>query len=201
MSVCRLRTLLYNLGLRCGRTVFPRQVLQAIPVFGHKFKPNPSQKSNKRLIFYPSFFSVSICIFFVKKNAGNVTYMETFDYICTNEWNCFSNSPRFKVVYSKEAIAFLDALEIRAREKVLLDINKSKYIIDSDGFKKLVGTNFWEFRTSFNRKQYRMISFWDREGEALVIATNGFVKKSQKIPTREIRKAERIRDLYYSSKR
>lgn len=68
-------------------------------------------------------------------------------------------------------------------------------------FKKLT-ENIWEFRTLFNKTQYRILAFWDKgdEVEALVLATHGFVKKSQKAPKSEIEKAERIRKGYFDEK-
>ena len=45
---------------------------------------------------------------------------------------------------------------------------------------------------------YRLLAFWDKERKALIIATNGFVKKTWKIPQKEIDKAETIMKQYYS---
>ena len=38
------------------------------------------------------------------------------------------------------------------------------------------------------------------EEKALIVATNGFVKKSQKTPNKEIKRAEKIRQEYLNSK-
>ncbi len=47
-------------------------------------------------------------------------------------------------------------------------------------------------------KQIRLLAFWDKTGmkETLVVATHGFVKKTQKTPKSDIEKAERIRKQY-----
>ena len=45
--------------------------------------------------------------------------------------------------------------------------------------------------------QFRMLAFWDKTQNALVIATHGFIKKSQKTPLKEIEKAEQIMRKYY----
>ena len=42
----------------------------------------------------------------------------------------------------------------------------------------------------------RLFAFWDTEEQALVIATHGIIKKTQKTPAKEIAKAERIRQEY-----
>ena len=74
------------------------------------------------------------------------------------------------------------------------------YFIDSELFKKLDGTNIWEFRTLYNGISYRLLAFWDTEEETLVVATHGFVKKTDKTPLKEIRKAEAIRKEYFAEK-
>lgn len=68
-------------------------------------------------------------------------------------------------------------------------------------FKKL-NNYIWEFRTLYNSKSYRLFAFWDNtdEQETLVIATHGILKKTQKTPTREIKKAEEIRKGYVDNK-
>ena len=63
------------------------------------------------------------------------------------------------------------------------------------------GTEIWEFRTDFNGNAYRLLSFWDNEERALVVATHGFSKKSQKTPRKEIKKAERLRQAYFDHKK
>jgi phage-related protein len=59
-------------------------------------------------------------------------------------------------------------------------------ITDNELFKKLEGTEIWEFRTLYNNIKYRLLAFWDTEEETLVIATHGFIKKTQKTPAKEI---------------
>lgn len=48
-----------------------------------------------------------------------------------------------------------------------------------------------------------MLAFWDKDSgtNILVIATHGFIKKTQKTPLKEIAKAEEIRKAYFSSKK
>lgn len=71
--------------------------------------------------------------------------------------------------------------------------------MDQELFKKL-NDNIWEFRTRFMGITYRLLAFWDRDTGNLVIATNGFVKKTQKTPEKEIARAETLRNEYYNSK-
>ena len=67
-------------------------------------------------------------------------------------------------------------------------------------FKKLSGTEIWEFRTLYKKMAYRLFAFWDKDEETLVIATHGIIKKTQKTPGKEIAKAEVIRETYFKNK-
>ncbi len=48
-------------------------------------------------------------------------------------------------------------------------------------------------------KEIRLLAFWDKtkKTKVLVIASNGFVKKTQKIPLKEIKRTEKIRKNYF----
>lgn len=96
---------------------------------------------------------------------------------------------------------FLDNLASKSREKIIFNIWKSRETNDPELFKKL-GRDIWEFRTRFKNNQFRLLAFWDKSGdkETLVIATNGFVKKTQKTPKKEIHRAEQLRLDYLSKK-
>lgn len=109
--------------------------------------------------------------------------------------------PRFDVIYSDEVIEFLNTLPAKAKAKVMFNVSKARYNQDPKLFKKLVGTDIWEFRTLFNGLQYRLLSFWDSDTNTYVITTHGFIKKTQKTPQKEIDRANAIRDEYYKSKK
>ena len=107
----------------------------------------------------------------------------------------------FTTIYTEEAMAFLASLPVNVKDKVVYNIRKvAGGIIDPELFKKLEGTDIWEFRTLFNGIAYRLLAFWDTENETLVIATHGFIKKKQKTPKKEIAKAEQIRKNYFQNK-
>lgn len=109
---------------------------------------------------------------------------------------------RFKVIMSSEADAFLDTLRQDIKDKIVYNVDKvANGYMDKDLFKKLDSTDIWEFRTLYKGIQYRLLAFWDTDAETLVIATHGFVKKTQKTPSKEINKAEAIRKLYFNSKK
>lgn len=108
---------------------------------------------------------------------------------------------RFKTIFLEEARAFFGGLSLQVRNKILYNIDKVEGgVISSDLFKKLEGTDIWEFRTQYNGIQYRLFAFWDTDQETLVVATHGIVKKVWKIPIKEIVKAEEIRKQYFNSK-
>ena len=109
---------------------------------------------------------------------------------------------QFKITFLDEASEFLRTLDEAPREKIYYNIRKiAGGHKDSDLFKKLDGSDdIWEFRTLYNGMQYRLLAFWDEEEKRLVVATHGFVKKTWKVPSKEIARAEALRKKYYESK-
>lgn len=109
--------------------------------------------------------------------------------------------PNFDIQLLPEAVEFLDTLDDKTRVKIYYNIKKAQFGNDKELFKKL-NEFIWEFRTLYNSKSYRLFSFWDKgDGlETLVIATHGMLKKTQKTPPKEIKKAEEIRKAYLDNK-
>ena len=109
---------------------------------------------------------------------------------------------KFKVVLHRDALDFLKSLDEKTRNKILQTFDRASLLLDPEVFKKLADTDIWEFRTYYNKQRYRVLAFWDK-GEpidTLVIATHGFIKKTQKTPQKEINKALSIREQYFNSK-
>ena len=111
------------------------------------------------------------------------------------------SAPIFSVIFMEEAAAFLSSLPDKPRRKIYYNIDKSRYFIDRELFKKLENTDIWEFRTLYEGNCYRLFAFWDTNNEALVVATHGFHKKTQKTPAKEITKAERLKETYFNDKK
>ena len=107
----------------------------------------------------------------------------------------------FKVEFLEEASEFLDNIDEKAKEKIIYNIRKAQVISDKSLFKKLTGET-WEFRTLFNKTYYRLFAFWDKfdRTDTIVISTHGIIKKTDKIPKKEIEKAERLRLQYFKQK-
>ena len=106
---------------------------------------------------------------------------------------------KVNIFLSDEAKAFVRSLPEKAKKKVTFNIRKVEGgEMDKDLFKKL-NDNIWELRTSYNGMCYRLLAFWDKECRALIIATHGFVKKTWKVPQKEIDRAEAFMKQYYSN--
>jgi len=110
-----------------------------------------------------------------------------------------SEKYRFKVEFLEESIKFLTSLDKKAQEKVLENIRISRFKNDPKLLKK-VDKEIWEFRTKSKSQQIRLLAFWDKEKKSLIVCTHGFIKKTQKIPLKELNKAKRIRSHYFDSK-
>lgn len=108
---------------------------------------------------------------------------------------------KFQVKFLEDAAEFLDNLDEKAREKIYYNIQKARFSSDKELFKKLKD-EIWEFRTLFNKTNYRLFAFWDKteKSETLVISTHGIIKKTNKTPSGEIEKAEQLRKLYFEKK-
>lgn len=59
---------------------------------------------------------------------------------------------KFKIIYYKDALEFLQRIEPRTREKIVYNIDKAQYTLDPKLFKKLTETDIWEFRTLYKGK-------------------------------------------------
>ena len=103
---------------------------------------------------------------------------------------------RFTVVYAvcldqkRPGEEFYDGLDDHDKaklNKLFQHLGDHGKISNHEKFKKIEGTDFFEFK-SF---QIRMPCFYRPNG--LVIITHGFRKKGDKIPSAEIKRAERIK--------
>ena len=106
------------------------------------------------------------------------------------------------VEFCIEAEEFLDRLNEKTRTKVYYNIRKVQHIQDEKLFKKLDG-DIWEFRTLYRKERIRLFAFRHPEGdiETVVVTTHGIIKKTSKIPRKEILKAKEIRKEFLNSKK
>lgn len=108
---------------------------------------------------------------------------------------------KIRVAFMSEAKEYLYSLPEKVRKKVTYNILRVEGgELNNDLFKKLENSEIWEFRTLYNGACYRLFAFWDTKIQALVVATHGIVKKTQKTPKKEIEKAESLRKMYFNEK-
>ena len=82
----------------------------------------------------------------------------------------------------------------------VLDLIEKIDIVPRKFFKKLESTdNIWEVRVRYGNNILRLLGFLD--GNDLVVLNHAFIKKTQKIPRKEIRIAEQRKKDYLSKRR
>ncbi|MDL2227777.1 type II toxin-antitoxin system RelE/ParE family toxin [Odoribacter sp. OttesenSCG-928-L07] len=107
----------------------------------------------------------------------------------------------FETIFSNEVEKFIEELDAKEAKKILYNIDLAEQTNDPKLFKKLEN-EIWEFRTLYNKSQIRLFAFWDKTKsiKTLVIVTHGLIKKTDKIPKKEIEKANDIRIKYFENK-
>jgi putative addiction module killer protein len=95
---------------------------------------------------------------------------------------------------------FFNSLQKGAQEKILygmLMLKNERFL--SSKFVKSIRDGLFELRIEYQGNIYRIFFIFD-DGN-IVILFNGFQKKSQKTPTKEIDKALRLKQEYYERKK
>lgn len=111
------------------------------------------------------------------------------------------NKVRQVVVYRDYFLSFFAQQDRKVQDKIImiLDIIEQlervpesylKYLSETDGL--------YEIRVQLGRRIFRIYCFFD--GESVVILLCGFQKKTQKTPSSEIRKAQRLKKEYFEDK-
>ena len=95
---------------------------------------------------------------------------------------------------------FIESLNEDVREKIdyVLDMLKKIKKVNPK-FIKHIRDGLFELRVAFEGNIYRVFFIFDKGN--IVVLFNGFQKKSQKTPLKEIEKALRIKNEYYEYKR
>jgi len=94
-------------------------------------------------------------------------------------------------------INFLDSLPSKVAQKItwVMKLVEDLDIIPAQYFKKLSGTNdLWECRIKLGSNIYRILGFMHKNN--FVILTQGFVKKTDKIPSNEIEKSHSYKNEF-----
>jgi len=98
-------------------------------------------------------------------------------------------------------IEFYQKQNKKVKEKIqyVFELLKQVERVPKKFLKHLEGTNgLYEIRVEYQSSIYRIFCCFD-EGK-LVILFNGFQKKTQKTPRKEIEKAEKLMKLYFERK-
>jgi phage-related protein len=99
-------------------------------------------------------------------------------------------------------LEFINSLPGKAAKKVTwtLSLLEELDTLPTTYFKKLVNSDgIWEVRVSLGSDAYRIFCFF--AGNAVVVLTHGLVKKTQKIPTEEIERAETYKRDYLARRK
>jgi phage-related protein len=105
------------------------------------------------------------------------------------------------IAYKHYFEKFLHQQNTKVQDKIykIIEIIETYERVPSNYLKHLKGTDgLYEARIQLGSNIWRVFCFFD-EGK-LVVLLNGFSKKSQKTPQKEIDKAIRLMKLYYEEK-
>lgn len=105
------------------------------------------------------------------------------------------------VAYKGYFEEFLNQQTIKIQDKIfkIIDAIETLERIPSNYLKHIAGTNgLYEARIQLGSDIWRVFCFFD--SGKLVILLNGFQKKTQKTPIREIKKAVKLMEEYYETR-
>jgi len=94
---------------------------------------------------------------------------------------------------------FMDTLTVDEKRKIyyILDLLATKHRI-SKKFVKYIHEGIYELRAEYESNIYRIFFIFD-EGK-IVVLFNGFKKKTDKTPEKEIKQAIKLKNEYYDNK-
>jgi phage-related protein len=101
------------------------------------------------------------------------------------------------ILYKHYFREFFDAQRPKIQDKIMwtLKLKEEYHQVPSDYLKYMVGTiGLYEIRIHFGSDIFRIFCFFDRGN--LIVLMNGFQKKTQKTPQKEIEKAIKIKQAY-----
>jgi len=103
------------------------------------------------------------------------------------------------IAYKNHYREFMQSLSVGERKKVyyVLDLLASQERISAK-FVKHLRDGLYELRAEYENNIYRIFFIFD--SDKIVILFNGFQKKTQQTPEKEIQKALTLKKEYYASK-
>ncbi len=112
-----------------------------------------------------------------------------------------SEFKRILIVYKNHFWDFYNSQPKKVQDRLdwTIGLIRALRIVPKIYFEHLTGTDgIWEIRTQVGNNIYRVFCCFD-EGN-LVILFNGFQKKTQKTPKKEIEMAEKLKKEYFDEK-
>lgn len=106
------------------------------------------------------------------------------------------------IFYGNHFIEFYQKQDQKVKGKIqyVFELIKQVHRVPEKFLKHITGTNgLYEIRIEYESNIYRIFCCFD-EGR-LVVLFNGFQKKTQKIPQKEIDKAEQLMKDYFNNKK
>lgn len=111
------------------------------------------------------------------------------------------DTPREIIYYKDYYLDFFRTLTPTVRKKFdhVLELISTVERIPKNMFSHIVNsTGLYEIRVEAGSNIYKIFSFFDKG--RLIILINGFQKKTQKTPLKEIEKAEKLKKQYFYEK-
>ena len=108
---------------------------------------------------------------------------------------------RTVTLYKNYFTDFYEKQKVKVRDKILwtFKIIETQQQIPTDYLKHMEGTDgLYEIRIQQSSDIFRIFCFFDKE--KIVVLANGFQKKTQKTPKKEIEKALKIMEEYKNEK-
>ena len=107
---------------------------------------------------------------------------------------------RMVIFFGEHFLEFYNAQTPNIKERINWTIYLIKTVerVPTKYLKNITGTTLYEMRMISGTNIYRIFCFFDKG--LLVVVLNGFQKKSQKTPKKEIERAERLMKEYYQDK-
>ena len=112
------------------------------------------------------------------------------------------NKVRTIIIYKDYFTEFFAKQKQKVKDKIIwtFDLIEELKRVPETYLKHLENTDaLYEIRIQFGSDIFRILCFFDKE--QLVVLANGFQKKTQKTPQKEIDKALKIKEEYFNEKR
>jgi len=126
-----------------------------------------------------------------KKTMNKVVLLYNISYLCTM---------RKIIAYKNYFSDFIKKLSTDEINKIrrALDLFKVEDRMPRH-FIKFIRDGIYEFRVTYGNNEFRIFFIYD--GDIVVVLFNAFKKKTQKTPDNEIKKAIKLKEEYYATKR